>query len=122
MAEAVYRYYHSDDQQAQGRIEGITVSFFDYQRRVEEPLLIVAELQYHVEGEESQIKSVCKGWDIWYAFLDWSENRQLDVILAGRNIDNGRIEWFKVVAVPLYSIQSMQDVEKLMSRVRSAQL
>lgn len=117
MAEAVYRYYYAD-QPSDGLVDGITVSFFDYQQRVDEPLLIVGQLQYHVE-EDFQIRSACYGWDIWYAFFDWSGNRQLDAILGGKHIENGRIEWFKVLAVPLYSIQSMQAVEKLMAKVKT---
>jgi hypothetical protein len=119
MAEAVYRYYYADDGENRGQVDGVTVLFIDRQRRVDEPLLIAAQLQYRVDGEAFDIRSTCHEWDIWRAFFEWSETRKLGEILVGTNSDGGRIEWVKLIAVPAYSIQSMQHVEKLMNQVRN---
>ena len=62
MAEGVYRYYVKAP--ALDVVKGILVSFFHFQQKSKEPLLLVAQIKYQVAAGSS-IKNVCKAWDIW---------------------------------------------------------
>lgn len=61
-------------------------------------------------------------WDLWYAYFKWSDRRVVDEVLVPAPQTKGRIEWAKVIAVPLYSVQSIDHVLQLLERVRSAKL
>jgi hypothetical protein len=64
------------------------------------------------------MKNACKPWDIWKMYYDWNDRQELEKVIALGSQDNGRIEWTKLLAVPLYSIKSVEDAEKLMTQVR----
>jgi hypothetical protein len=119
MAQGVYRYY---DASAEGRglVDGIMAYFFGrgpYHH--EEPLLIVGRIQYHLDGDAA-IKGVCQEWDLWYALFDWGTGFELNRVLTPESPDKNRVEWIKLIAAPLYSIQSMEDVVALMKRVQES--
>ena len=100
-----------------GLVEGVTICFFDSKDQTDEPMLIVGQVQYHVE-QGTAVKNVSNEWGLWYAFFSWSMTRKLDEVFSPVPKDTDRIEWMKVIAVPLYDIQSMKCVETLMERVR----
>jgi hypothetical protein len=111
----VYRYYAKAEKP--GLIEGITVCFLD--PRLSEPLLLIAELKYHLESG-ADIKQICNPWDIWHLYFDWSSGASELQIIATKDADNGRIEWAKLKAVPLYTIQQIEDVKKILDEVRGS--
>lgn len=115
MAEGVYRYYVQAP--ALDLVEGLLVSFFHSQQKSKEPLLLVAQIKYRVAAGSS-IKDVCKAWDIWYLYYDWNDRQDLERVISFGSLDDGRIEWAKVLAVPLYSIKRVEDADQLMAQVR----
>jgi hypothetical protein len=117
MAQGVYRYYTKDAKP--GLVEGLTVVFFD--PLAEEPLFLTAELQYCMEAKKL-IRNVCDAWDIWWLYFDLTDKRELGRVYRHGNIDNGRIEWAKVLAVPLLSIQSLTDAEARLKQIRDPQI
>lgn len=112
MASGVYRYYAKDA--SPGVVEGLTICFFDH--RIEEPLLLVSKIFYNTSAGKP-LKEICRAWDIWELFFDRTDKRELGSVYTYRNIDNGRIEWAKVLAVPLLSIKSLIDAEARLKQI-----
>jgi len=120
MAQGVYRYYDASAE-SRGLVDAIMAYFFSrgpYDH--EEPLLIVGRIQYHLDGD-AVIKGVCQEWDLWYALFDWGAGLELSRLLTPESPDKNRIEWIRLIAVPLYTVKSMDDVVNLMKQVREAQ-
>lgn len=117
MAEGVHRYYTKNAKT--GLVEGLTVIFFN--PREEEPLFLTAQLQYRLEANKL-IKEVCGEWHIWNLFSDHTDKRELGSVRTFRNIDNGRIEWAKVLAVPLLPIKSLAGAQAKLNEIRQAQV
>ena len=115
MADGVYRYYTKPP--ALDIVEGLLVSFFHYQQKSKEPLLLVAQIKYQAVGG-SLIKDACKAWDIWELYYKWNEHQDLEKVIVSGPQDNGRIEWARVLAVPLYSIKRVEDAEQLITQVK----
>jgi hypothetical protein len=113
MAEGVYRYYVKAP--ALEIVKGILVPFFHFQQKSKEPLLLVARIKYQVAAGNS-IKNVCKAWDIWKLYYDWNDHQDLEKVIALGPLDDDRIEWARVLAVPLYSIKRVEDAEQLMAQ------
>ncbi len=102
MAEGVYRYWASNN--CPGVVKGLTICFFD--RRIQEPILVVAEVKYHLQlGTE--IRSVCKEWDLRNLFLDWNEKRVTGDVITFGAADGGRIQSATLIAKPIYDIGSV---------------
>jgi hypothetical protein len=112
MAEGVYRYWARKENL--GTVKALTVCFFG--RGIKEPLLLVSQLKYRMDGA-SEIKSVCKEWDLWQLFFDWSDQTIADDMLSFAGADKGRIESANLVAKPLYAIAQLDDVAAMMNRV-----
>lgn len=72
-----------------------------------EPMLVVAELKYHMESG-IDIKQICKPWDIWYLYFDWSGTTNEGEIVTHADADHGRIERSRLKAVPLYIIRKIE--------------
>lgn len=119
MAEGVYRYYDAADVEA-GLVEGITTAFIDKVKpeRPEEPLLIVGQIKYKVEDGKA-IAETCLGWDLWNVYFDGLPAAKTGTILFTKGWQTGRVDWVKLIAVPLYSVSSMAVVEELMAKVRA---
>lgn len=131
MAEGVFRLYAPKPPASEPMVEGLTVRFFDTESRIEEPYLIVGQLKYRLEGGRTLVdylkdltdRTDKRGWHLWHAYSDWSgDRRQAGVVLTGGPLTAKRVEWFKVIGVPLFSITSMADVVALMKRVRDAEV
>jgi hypothetical protein len=116
MPYGVYRYYDASDE-CPGLVDGVMLYFWDYPPLPEEPMLIAGRLKYRLDGEGG-VKSVCNGWDLWWAAFDWSKDGPRAQVIALEDVGDGRVEWMKMIVVPLYSIKSMQEVERLMELVR----
>jgi hypothetical protein len=115
MAEGVYRYYIKTS--SLDLVEGLLVPFFHFQGKSKEPLLLVAQIKYQLPAGSS-IKNVCKAWDIWKIYYDWDDRQDLGKVIGLGSLDDGRIQWAKVMAVPLYSIKRVGYAEQLMAQVR----
>lgn len=115
MAEGVYRFY---SQKALPHVvRGVTISFIE--AKTEQPLVLVAELKY--VDETSEIKAVCREWDIWQLYFDWGSRKALDEVVALTSPDpSKRIQSGRVLAKPLYAINSIEEVAEMMNRVASA--
>lgn len=112
MADGVYRFYSHKN--FPGVVRGITVAFTEDE--IDEPLLIVSNITYNTIAAD--VKSVCQEWDPWYAFFEWGGKRVFDEVLLFETIDpQKRIQSARLIAKPLYSIKSMEDVDNLMNRV-----
>jgi len=115
MAEGVYRYYFHEA--FPKSIRALTVCFLA--RQIEEPVLLTAKVNYRMESG-AQIKLVCKGWDVWQIYFDWMKEAELERVMECGALDNGRIESAAVLAVPLYSINKIEDVDAKMLQVMKA--
>jgi hypothetical protein len=121
MAWFVYRYYAAPDATEAGMVDAVTVWFFDHQSPIDEPLLLLGQIGYDLELGQ-QVRAVCQEFDLVYAFSSWSSRRALGEILTGAQpAQKQTVEWFKVIAVPLFSVNSTEDVTRLMEQVRNAQ-
>jgi len=116
MAEGVYRYYANNAEP--GKIEGVAVCFFhEGFPHFDEPLLLLARINYRLDND-LPIRQVCQEWDILKLFFDFREDRELDHVLHAQNIEVGRIASASVLALPLYRIRHVDDVESAMARTR----
>src|SRR5206468_2665188 len=112
MAEGVYRYYSS--QADRTIVEGLCACFCH--PNLKEPLCAFAQIRYRDEAA----KGICQEWDIWRMALEHNADLCLNKLLIFDKIEDGRIASAKVIVVPLYSIQSMAEVDGLMGQVRGA--
>jgi len=112
MAEGVYRYWASREQL--GAVKALTVCFLA--PGINEPLLLAAQLKYRMDGT-SEMKSVCKEWDLWRLFFDWSDRPRMEEVIAFAGADRGRIENANLIARPLFAITNVDDVTALMNKV-----
>ncbi len=114
MAEGIYRLYSNKSEP--GLVRGLTISFIEAD--TDQPLLLVAEIRYAERA--SDIKTVCREWDLWGLFFDWGGQRVYDKVLSFPAPDpTKRIESAQLIAEPLYSIKSVDEVAELMNRVTS---
>lgn len=115
MPEGVFRYLSS---KADPKVvEAITVCFID--ARLVEPLLLIGCLEY--ADDPVQAKSVCDGWDLWNLYFEWNKDRvEREPIKCKIPPDvASRLRAATIIAAPLYSITSMNQVVELMRRVRA---
>jgi hypothetical protein len=122
MAYFVYRFYEAAEGTDPNLVEAINVWFFH--PRIEEPCLMVGQVGYDI-GPEKRIKDVCQVWDLAMPHLEWSSlPMQFGVIHSGLPPTGWKrpVRWFKVIAEPLYNIESINDVTGLMDRVRIAEI
>jgi hypothetical protein len=115
MAEGVYRYYVSPTEP--GKVHGVTIAFEDYSRRVDEPLLLAARIAYYIE-QGQEMAAACKAWDIWELFFDKSEKRELGRVMKNyQDAYPQRVKRAGLIAVPLYSIESVAAAYELFNKV-----
>jgi hypothetical protein len=110
MAEGLFRHYWRKE--SPNRIRSVNIVFIDYQWRTDEPLLLVADIEYAVEDEA---RALCEdGWRPWYLYFERNENwARGEVLMFDRPDKEGRIAAARVIAVPLYDISSIEDVTLL---------
>jgi hypothetical protein len=91
-------------------VQGIGAAFLvpgnqDGKRYFEEPLFIAANIRYDPTQADESLAT--RSWDPWAAFLDWNSDRSYGKVLDVFP-NRSTIEKIIVVAVPLYSITSIQ--------------
>ena len=114
MAEGVYRYYFRSAEPA--TVQGITIVFEDYQKRNDEPLFLAAGIEYHVQ-QGQEVAAVCNPWDIWNLFFDKSEKQELGLARTYNDPFPQRVKRAGLIAVPLYSINSVEDAHGMLSKL-----
>lgn len=120
MSWFVYRYYASAEGAAPGLVEGLSVCFFDNLNRITEPHLLVGQFSYDLAPDQ-EIGKVCQEYDLVFAYVQWSGPPVPRRVLTGsRPPQRPAINWYKVIGAPLYAINAMDDVTRLMEQVRVA--
>jgi hypothetical protein len=138
MTEGMKRYW-GDANLHRGLVEGLNAVFADVDAASgelndvpEEPLLILGQIQYVVPDPFPVPQNPKRDkrfddwpwlkehiWDFREAYLRWRQRGVTtydEVIRLDRPQDH--VEWVRVLAVPLYSIQNVEHVRSLMGRVR----
>jgi hypothetical protein len=100
-----------------GEVHGVTVAFEDYSRRIDEPLFLAAAIVYYIEPAQD-ILAACRPWDIWELYFDKSAKRELGRVMEYTDPYPQRIKSARVITVPLYSIESVEDAHRLLDDVR----
>ena len=105
VAQYLYRLYAPED--SKHHVLGVNICLHDHnsKRYFAEPLFIAANVRYDPTLADESLAT--RSWDPWAAFLDWNSDRSYGKVL---DVPPGRstIEKIVVVAVPLYSITSIQ--------------
>lgn len=116
MAYAVYRFYLT----GRCQVDGVTVVFRE--KSIAEPMFLLSDIQYRrdsaVEDELAATREVCDVWDLWSLYFEWGE-RTPEVVIKYGSLAGGRIESARLIAVPLYSISSIENVVDLAERLRA---
>lgn len=118
MAVGVYRFYDASDI-LPGLVEGLTICFAGKEDFLEQPLLLLGRIEYlnDPDGDDG-----CDGWDLWYTYFNTSPSLAFGTVYDAEPHDPDRIKGINLVSVPLFSVNSMDDVIALMNRVRSPQV
>lgn len=126
MPEGMYRIYAVPD--VPGCVEGITAVFLNYWGEpIREPLLLVGQAQFATQTADELRTALMEGenvWFLWNAYLKWQDRRVMNEVLpvqGPNDLDqsDGKLRWVQVVAVPLYSIEGIEDVLALLQQVRA---
>ena len=106
LAEYLYRLYAP--KHSKHHVLGVNICFHNYtsKKYFAEPLFIAANVRYDPTQADEPLATKC--WDPWAAFLDWNSDRSLGNVLD-LSPRRPTIKKIVVVAVPLYSITSIQD-------------
>jgi len=112
MAGGVYRFYRdpSDPQ----IVWGVTVCFIDNDnvKKPPEPTLIVGRIEYAMTDNEP---ADCNCWDLWNQY-DKSDGFE-GVQMISDPYDDQRIERIWLQAGPLYSVNSIEDIEGMKKEI-----
>jgi hypothetical protein len=128
MPEGLFRYYDS----GRSLVDGVGITLFNAAGNSDpeyetEPLFMAARIQYKtpeadagksVDGQDG-LKTICDGWDIWWLFFEANKTRAVRELLEYADVDQGRIVWARLIAVPLFSINRIEDVLDLMAKIDS---
>jgi hypothetical protein len=121
MAAGAYRCYAAAPDTQPGLVDAVCLCFFGAKVAKDEPVLIVGQITYRLEAGQP-LADVVDGWDLWYLFADDCPGRACGEVYSSGPLtwqDGGKsFDEFRLVAVPLYSLTSMDDVVALMGRVR----
>jgi hypothetical protein len=112
MAKGVFRYYWRKEG-VRGLVRGLTVRFFS--RRIEEPVLLVAEMHYRPQSGEPSF--LCQGWDLWKLYFESQLVLEAEKVVNCGSFDSGRIKSATMLATLLYQIRSIEDVESKLRQV-----
>jgi hypothetical protein len=121
-AGGAYRCYQVDPEKSPWLADAICLAFLGDDRATNyPPRLLVGRIQYSVqEGQDA--REWCDGWDLWYMLEHAPDPIPYGEVVSKGQVQHGGkpwIEWFRLIAVPLYSVKSIDDVVALMDRVRA---
>ena len=114
MAEGVYRYWF---QQGQSLL-GLMAMFHGREGKPEQPLFVVGRIDY-IDITSQNVKQRCNGWHLWRAMTDWAPQppRLGEVIDLSDPNSEGTIQNMRLIAVPLFQIENLDDVRMLFGRL-----
>ncbi len=123
MAHSVYRFYPARDRK--DAAEGVTVCFFDNERgigngRISAPCILIGRIIYRDGRDAVEACMEGQGWDLWHAFFG-PNNPTVGSVLQRVEQSDSRIQGLDFVALPLYSINSVHDIEKWVEQIRARQ-
>ncbi len=125
MPEGAYRCYGPAAGEPAGQVDAVCLCFFGETVAKDEPVLIAGRIEYALDPGQG-LEAVWSGWDVWYLLSHNCPERTHGAVLTGGPVtwtDDGKaFTGFRLIAVPLYSITSTDDVVALMERVRAADL
>lgn len=116
MPYAVLRYYAGGDLPP-AVAEGLMVHFWDELPKPQEPVLALGRLEYRL-GSSGVVDKSMKIWDLWYACFKWVDTVPIGEVVRVQPAEHERVVAVTVMAVPLYSITAVDEVGRLMGRVR----
>jgi hypothetical protein len=100
-----------------GLVIGICVCFRDEPgfttQRVEEPVFIIGQIEF---GSKKAVpaRPEFPAWVLWNGYFIWNDEQPINQVIAlGSDIEKD-IPQMKLAAMPLYSVKSISDVEKLL--------
>ena len=104
LAQYLYRLYAPRD--SRHHVLGVNICLHNYANRYfAEPLFIAANVRY--DPAQSDESLATRSWDPWAAYLDWNSDTSYGRVLEVSPF-RSTIQKIVVVAVPLYSISSIQ--------------
>lgn len=111
MTQGAYRFWHKPSEP----VPAITVILFSEEDSeiLEEPVFVAGLLKYRVDVNENSDQ---RWWDLWKAFFDWAPVKASGKVfsLDGPARD---VEWARIVAVPLFSLEGLADVKSLFAQL-----
>lgn len=120
MAEAVYRYWRNSDE-VDLSVVGLSILLFPYDRsllsKLEQPLVVAGRIQY---ANKEAIEESGQAWDLWRAALRWHGDLPAFNEVIRCNLDDAqqkRIHLLDMIVIPLYSIESLDDIRDLFERL-----
>ena len=110
MAEGVYRYWFKEGPS----IVGVTALFHPWEGELEQPLFVVGQIDYLNVAPET-VKEQCNPWHLWTAVMDWAPQPpgQGEVIELSDPDGKGTIQSMRLIIVPLFHIENLEDVKTL---------
>jgi hypothetical protein len=113
MAQGVFRYWFKEGQP----VAGITIIFHPWEGEIEQPLLVVGGIEYLSVSSEN-VREVCNRWDLWNLAMVWALKplNMGEVISLTRPDSKRTIEQMKAVVVPLFHVESLDDVKTLFAQ------
>jgi len=114
MAEGVFRYWFKEGQP----LFGVTAMFHPLKGELEQPLLVVGSIGYS-DLTSQNVKERCDAWLLWYAVMDWGPQpcRLGEIIELSEPDEKSAIQSMKMIAVPLFQIESLDDVRSLFEKL-----
>ena len=123
MIEGAFRCYSPKPDSHPGLVDAICVCFLGEKVATDQPVLIVGRDEYRL-ADGLRVQDVCDGWELWYLMGDHCDPRPMNALLSGGPVEwsERSVESFRLIAVPLFAITSIDDVVALMDNVRATSL
>lgn len=114
MARGVYRYWFQ-----QGKpVLAVAAMFHSKVMELEQPLFLVGSIDYP-DITSQNVKQQVDAWHLWTAFRDWAPKPTplSEVVDLSDPNGKGTIKSIKLIAVPLFQIENLDDVSTLFRRI-----
>ncbi len=95
--------------------EVLMVHFWDESPKPQEPHLVLARVTYRVNEDGGKEPAFWDGWDAW---TKWDQPFPVGVVNRFDLPDHDRVQSVAITAVPLFDINSVDDVLKHLEKVR----
>lgn len=96
---------------------GLNFCFYDFDNpTLAEPILVAARLTYKPVAIDLRERNL-RGWDTWYAFLVWNQERRYNEAMVVNPKKRATIERVMVAAAPVFSIRNLESASALVDLV-----